>query len=92
MRGIVKSVFDILPDMGGRSWLTVAIETTDRGEFLRQNTGTIETLAQNVAEHGVTIAEATRAAQSQLVFLRATPCRFFSRAWSAIFLHSLGLE
>ena len=75
MRGIVKSVFDILPDMGGRSWLTVAIETTDRGEFLRQNTGTIETLAHNVAEHGVTIAEATKAAQSQLVFLRATACR-----------------
>lgn len=72
---LIASVMNLLPPVDGRDWLTVAIETTDKDAFVASNQRVLAVLAGNIVAHGVSEVEATKAAVSQIIAVRALGCR-----------------
>jgi hypothetical protein len=75
MKPLLGSIYTHLPRINGRDWVVVAIETTDQKAFLSLNEPSIQKLAANLENLGVSHAEARKAAESHLVAFRALCCR-----------------
>jgi hypothetical protein len=75
MKPLIGSIYTHLPRINGRDWAVVAIETTDQKAFLALNEPTIQKLAANLENFGVSRSEARKAAESHLVAFRALCCR-----------------
>jgi len=75
MRGLTKSVLELAKPVNGCPWLTAAIETTCRKQFISDNAVLLATLAGNVVACGISESEAMKAAVSQIVAARALGCR-----------------